>query len=406
MKILVVNQPLNNRGDEAAHRSLMRGLNQRFENAEVTVVFSGSNPESIKQMEVEHVNNKYVNIKPSGIKGRSLLNRWSIRLNNINLSLLHPDNNKLSQYVKTTDLVLCAPGGICMGLFQSWEHIYILKLAVKNNKKIAYYSRSFGPFPEQSKWNRVFKKNSYKLLNDFDFLSIRDSKTMTLADKLGLSYLESIDTAFLDTPNPIIPNEITNILDGKGYVVFVPNSLTWHPAFKSCPPEYLEKFYLSVVELLSQTYPESNIVMLPQLFNQGNHGDHTYFINLKEKSKFSNKMIVISDEYSSDVQQSIISKAQLMIGARYHSVVFAVNNQVPFVALSYEHKVSGLLQILGLQDKIYDIEKFGLEMPPVENAMSEISKILKNSDWDYEAKVIAENIADNCMDNFYKKYNS
>jgi colanic acid/amylovoran biosynthesis protein len=406
MKILVVNQPLNNRGDEAAHRSLMRGLNERFKNDEITVLFSGSNPESIKQMEVEHVNNNYVNIEPSGIKGRSLLNKWSLRLDNINLSLLHPDNIKISHYIKSSDLVLCAPGGICMGLFQSWEHIYILSLALQNNKKIAYYSRSFGPFPEQSKWNQIFKKRSYKLLKYFDFLSIRDSKTMSLADNLGLSYIEAVDTAFLNTPNPSIPTKISQLLDGKEYVVFVPNSLTWHPAFTSCPPEYLEKFYLSVIELLFKTYPESNIVMLPQLFNQGDQGDHTYFINLKEKSKFSNRLMVISDEYSSDVQQSIISKAQLMIGARYHSVVFAVNNQVPFVALSYEHKVSGLLQILGLQDKIYDIEKFGLEMPPIDNAMNEISKILKNSDWNYEAKGIAENLAVNCMDNFYEKYNS
>ena len=43
------------------------------------------------------------------------------------------------------------------------------------------------------------------------------------------------------------------------------------------------------------------------------------------------------------------------MGARYHSVVFAVNNDVPFVALSYEHKMSGLAEALGLSGQVVDI---------------------------------------------------
>lgn len=39
MKIAVVNQPLGNRGDEAAHKALIRSLIKRFPDAQIDVVF-------------------------------------------------------------------------------------------------------------------------------------------------------------------------------------------------------------------------------------------------------------------------------------------------------------------------------------------------------------------------------
>ena len=38
MKILLLNQPVYNRGDEAAHRSLIRTINNSIPNALITIV--------------------------------------------------------------------------------------------------------------------------------------------------------------------------------------------------------------------------------------------------------------------------------------------------------------------------------------------------------------------------------
>lgn len=71
-----------------------------------------------------------------------------------------------------------------------------------------------------------------------------------------------------------------------------------------------------------------------------------------------NRIVVIDDIYSSDIQQTIIAYSQLVVGARYHSVVFSLNNAVPFIALSYEHKISGLLETLDKVDCMVDIQNF------------------------------------------------
>lgn len=59
--------------------------------------------------------------------------------------------------LQKADLIICAPGGICMGGFQDWNHLFYLQLAKYARKPLAYYGRSFGPFPITTKSNRDFK---------------------------------------------------------------------------------------------------------------------------------------------------------------------------------------------------------------------------------------------------------
>lgn len=403
MNILIVNQPSNNRGDEAAHKSLMRSLNKQLPNARITVLFQFISQDSIEQMEVRSPQNTYINSNPTN-KFINTVRKWALRLNLMKLSLLHTANNDIAKHIKNTDLVFCAPGGICMGLFQNWSHIYILSLAKKYKKEIAYYSRSFGPFPTATKWNRVFKKVSYKLLSYFSFISIRDSKTMALADEMNIAYTKSIDSAFLDTPQVKLPIEIETLLNDKEYVVFVPNQLTWHEAFKNCSKQYIEDFYIKLARMLLTKYENTNIIMLPQIFNVGNLGDMHYFQNLN-KIINNKRIIVINEKYSSDIQQTIISGAKLMVGARYHSVVFAINNEVPFVALSYEHKISGLLEILNLSENKFDLEQFGKQQPDIDKTILEIETIIDNAKPEAKAQKIAQKIAQKCMKEFLEMVN-
>lgn len=62
MKILLLNQPVYNRGDEAAHRSLIRTLNKNVPNASVMILLENVKEGTIKQIKVDNPQNKYINI--------------------------------------------------------------------------------------------------------------------------------------------------------------------------------------------------------------------------------------------------------------------------------------------------------------------------------------------------------
>ncbi|MFA6866942.1 MAG: polysaccharide pyruvyl transferase family protein [Clostridia bacterium] len=398
--ILIINQPLNNRGDEAAHRSFILTLAKDHPDANFEVLFSNANDDSINQFKVDCQNVKYTNFKNYS-KGSYRIKKWALRLNMLRLSLFYPSHYSFSRKIKKSDFVICAPGGICMGPFQDWQHIYWLTIAKLYRKKTAYYSRSFGPFKETNKWDRVFKRVSINLLNYFQFISIRDSKSQILGDKLKIKYVPSIDSAFLTTPQTNIPTKIKKQIGDDKFAVFVPNELTWHPTFKKTNPEYLENFYLKIINSIAETCNIKTIVMLPQLFNSPIN-DQRYFEKLKKKTK--QKIVVVEDKYSSNIQQSIISKSEIVIGGRYHSIVFAINNKKPFVALSYEHKVEGLLYLIKLEKHMYNIENLAQNEKDLNNEIKIINQLLQDAKESPKAKYEAKKIAKNCMSIFNKDF--
>lgn len=400
MNILVINQPLNNRGDESAHKALLRNICEKFPQCKINVLFVGENNDSISQFNVNKENVKYINLKH--IKGFGRIKLVSLRFNLLCICFLHPTTKKIINIYKKNDYIFCAPGGICMGGFQNWGHLFYLKLAKYLHKPLIYYGRSFGPFPTETKKNRIFKRISLEMLNYFSFLSIRDAETENLAKQLHIKYNTTVDTAFLDSPNVEIPINIQKSIAAKKYMVFVPNLLIWHYKYKyKLKKETVISFYKEIISIIKINYPDLNIVFLPQTFNYGNYlGDDKYFFEDIAKEINDSRLIIVDDIYSSDVQQTIIANSEFLIGARYHSVVFAINNNVPFIALSYEHKISGLLHNLNKEDRLVDITQ--LKDGDNNNILNHIKTLIIDLKKDNEAQNKAKAIANDCFDKLVK----
>lgn len=401
MNILIINQPTFNRGDESAHKALLRALIQRLPSANIWIIYDVEDTESIRQYAVHNERISYIRIPRHYLKSKLILTK-GLHENHRWLWKLHPFFRTYHYIYNWADVVVCAPGGICMGGFQSWYHLFFLLLTKFYKRPLAYYGRSFGPFPTETESNRLFKKYSLEMLNYFSFLSIRDHKTELLAEELGIPYVSTVDTAFLDSPEVEIPYELKCLIGKKPYVVFVPNYLLWHYAYKGkVSHERIMSFYSKVIDELLAAHPDCNIVMLPQLFCGRVYAlsDVDFFRDIA-KMKKDDRIIVAPDCYSSDIQQTIIRGAKALLGSRYHSIVFAINQNVPFVALSYEHKIIGLLETLGKQDCCVDITNTFLNEDKENITIEQIRELLKNISKDEVAQQKAKTIAHQCMDSF------
>jgi colanic acid/amylovoran biosynthesis protein len=263
-----------------------------------------------------------------------------------------------------------------MGGFKNWMHIWNLETAKRLHKPVFYWGRSIGPFNECDNDSKVFKRNSINLLKYFSYISLRDGVSIKYAEELGVKAEAVVDSAFLECPDALIPENILQTIGGNDYVVYVPNELTWHPRYPKSVQSEIDSFFLKIIDLITDKYPDIKIVMLPQTYNS-EINDYSYFLRLKEAAK--NKNIIVVDEgQNSDIQQKIISGSKMVIGARYHSIVFAINNNVPFISLSYEHKMKGLLETLSLKEymvEIQDIFGEGNEMK-YNSAIEKVSKLL------------------------------
>lgn len=357
MNILIVNQPLNNRGDESAHRALIRSIIKYIPEAHIRCLFGNVQVDTLRQFEVDNERVEYVRIHHrKNLKSSQLLEKG---LKHPILWHIHPFVISYLNNYRWADAVVCAPGGICMGGFMNWDHENQLMYGIKLHKPLFYYGRSIGPFWDQPEEKRLFKQRAIEILNYCNFVSLREAESIRIAHDLGVTdVVETVDTAFLDFPEVSIPQEIEDHIDDCPYVVFVPNLLIWHYFYrgKATKMEVVE-FWSRIVDVIHGQFPNHKIVMLPQTFNYEKADDNDInLFRLIEDNRPNSGIVVINDQYSSDIQQMIIRRADAMFGSRYHSVVFAINNNVPFVAFSYEHKIAGLLEELGLQDEMIDIK--------------------------------------------------
>ena len=426
MKILFINQPLGNRGDESAHKALIRALLKNIPEVKIQVLFVGVPQNSIDQFAIDSQQVEYIhllnresthNFIRNNKVAKFVFSRWkkmqykrfyhvatsALQKENYNLWDLQPVVKQIQKYYHEADMIVCAPGGICMGGFQNWYHLFYLKLAQRMNKPLAYYGRSFGPFPTETTLNRQFKKLSLELLHYFTFNSIRDKKTEALAQELSIDYVPTLDSAFLDTPQAELPKEIVR-LNGAPYMVFVPNLLTWHYAYKDVDKKTILSFYNQLADSIVEKYPDYHLVMLPQTFNSAESNDILLFQEIANIRK-DTRIVVMPDCYSSDIQQRIIHDAKFVVGARYHSIVFSINQAVPFIALSYEHKITGLLQTLGKENCMIDITEIFKSEDTIQHAVSTFKQMLPELKADVTAQIEAKERTYECFKQFIKRNN-
>lgn len=263
-------------------------------------------------------------------------------------------------------------------------------MALKLGKKYAFYSPSIGPF---NKSNKKYMKLATQVLKKAEFVSLRDRQSYSFANDLGVDFKKAIDTAYLEKLVDFkLPKEVNELLPDK-YVLVVPHQLfKWHPDFKQYDSDLFNKMYNAIInEFLKNDH---KVVLLPQTF-ESNLNDEGYFEELKGDNP---NIIVIPTKYSSDIQQKIIEKADFVVGARYHTIVFSIHTLTHFYCLSYEHKMIDMLRILGLEEDSTDVSDVLKDADKIaEMIYSKFSNKTQSEEALIKANKLAIELADNCF---------
>jgi colanic acid/amylovoran biosynthesis protein len=344
MKILIINQHTSNHGDEAAGKALLRGIRNLGITDKIGILYNVNELLDIEKFKMDDNIDHYVAPNKTFIDKLLGIATFFIPFRLIKHFYRFGSFTKYEyELIDKYDKIINAPGGVNIGPYKDWLYIWRLYIALKMKKDVAIYSISFGPIPD----TYLFDKASKYILSNVKFLSLRDNKSQQYAKELNIDYIKSIDTAFLNNQPLIdVPKEILKSI-GDNYVVVVPNELNrWHPNFKSINPSKLNDIYLKIINYFLDK--NLKVVLLPQLF--GLQNDSKYFEVLKKQTKKQESVMIIDDIYNSEIQQKIISGAKFLVGARYHTIIFSVNNKRPFLALAYEHKMTNTLELIDLAD--------------------------------------------------------
>lgn len=184
--------------------------------------------------------------------------------------------------------------------------------------------------------------NQKNILSKFDVITARESITCDfLKNEIGLNNVELFpDPAFILPPQKFkLPNYFSSNVIGINLSNFVKGNIDNNSIFMRS----LKKMFDYVIK-----NTDYNIVLIPHVFWNG-QDDRIVCKNIYDSYKNTGKVFYLDTEKLNYCQiRYAISKCELFIGARTHSVISAYSIGIPSLALGYSVKSKGIAKDLRL----------------------------------------------------------
>lgn len=230
----------------------------------------------------------------------------------------------------------------------SMSYIQLVFASIASSASIPYFyfPQSFGPFVKDNKQiNIKLHPQIRSSIENAAQVFVREKKSMVeISNLLGVNhgtYWPDIALLYAPHAQKILPAEI-DVATLNSSILIIPNVRLYDKYSES----KVDWFYYGLISFsLNKNY---NVVVLRH------SGDDAYIIN-KIQSRFAQRVVILNQEYETEVIDSIIAASRLVVSGRYHGLVVSLRNSVPCIATGWSHKYDELMNLYGLDDYLIDI---------------------------------------------------
>lgn len=342
MNVVILNQYCENRGDEAAGEALIEDLLDIPSVNRIDVIYNSAFKLNIDNPKVFHRNQDLL-LKKIGAKaiGKYLILRKTF------LKKYACSNSTLKEMIRTirsADFVFITPCGASIGIYKDWPFLIRILIAVFEEKTPIFYLDTIG----KSK-DFIFDIIARYILKK-SMVYVRERASFDYLKSIGVVSKVGVDTAF--SRKPIYCNK-----KGKS-IGFVTTLLGWHPDFKNTNVSDL--IINEIVPGISEFCLNNglSVDLIPHIGNK----DELDFLaqiaaSFKNNGLSEQAVKICGDIKTASEYDSIISTEKVIIGMRYHSIVLAAKNAVPFLSIAYENKMKEVSWYTGFSDNCLDLHK-------------------------------------------------
>ncbi len=264
--------------------------------------------------------------------------------------------------IERLNLLILGGGGI---LFDSEAEIFLRELEIAHQTGVPtmVYAVGAGPLKNENTRKRV-----KTALSKVKVITVREREAKKILEDTGLKseIIVTADPALLLTPEPL-PKDVLKIerLEDQrrkvGISVREPG-----PAAPDIDPVFYHNLLANAADFVISRY-KADVIFVPM---------EKQVLDVQNSHAVISKMLkpqnawVLKGDYSPGQLLSLIKHFDFVIGMRLHFLIFAALQGVPFVALPYASKVSGLL------------ENLQIPMPPLSQVNSGLLNAYIDQAWD------------------------
>jgi len=376
INIVVTNSHSDNRGDEAAQKAMITTLRKLIPQAKFTVITRS--PSGLDLQEEVDILRFVAYSRKFPFASTPFVVLWLVfKLLGIELSSLFGKSKvfKTLKCIADADIVISAPGGPYLGdiykTHEISEHLLQLFIAKLFKKPVIIYGPSMGPF--RIRWRNILRKH---LLNKVEIIALRDPISRKYLSVLKLTkpiICVTADSAFQDEIQvdksmlrKIMLSEgiietINQDFTSKALIGLTPAAARWNFPNSQNPERDQDKYNKIIAKAVDYMIEKFNaqIVFYPQLY--GRNSDIPLIEAIIGHVKSKQAVTVLSNKWNSEIQQALISKMDMVVGNRYHSVVFSLKSKVPTMCIAYEHKSVGIMKAAGLENCCIEVKDLDYE---------------------------------------------
>ncbi|HFI0249432.1 TPA: polysaccharide pyruvyl transferase family protein [Streptococcus suis] len=341
MKIVVINQYTENRGDEAAGTALIQNLLKNKCIEKIDIIYNSAYKLDFENSRVSH---RHVDLRLKNIGKLGILKYLFLRNTLFDSICFANDTMKeMSNVIKEADYIYVTPCGASIGIYKDWAFLIRLLFVIKEKKTPIFCLNTIG-----SSGNILFDFLAYKVLKKSK-LYVREQKSKDYLEKIGLSSELGVDTAF-----SLMPIHAKRDMNRIGLVITL---LGWHPEYqgRNMSEEVLKYLVPSIACFCKER--GYSIEIIPHI---GSQEEFDYIFKVKgtliNNGLDVNNIVIRDDVKTAEEYDRAISQLRLMIGMRYHSIVLAAKNSIPYVALAYENKMKEVCHYTKCEDCYIDLQ--------------------------------------------------
>jgi len=368
VKILIVNAYLRNSGDAALLSVLITQLKAQWPGAEV-IISSREGSEDFSEFDgCKNIGSIRLYTERTDIfKVRRILRkafielvvsvwpRFPARVRAGFTAILPKEVRVALRAIDESDLVVSTGGGYINGVASLGGNLNIkyitspLLLAKKIHKTVVFGPESYGPLATDYQRQLVAKA-----VNASDLALVREDNSYRLLLSLGVDekiLSRAVDSGFA-FDNDVVK---TSSYDAAAGVKIGMTARLWYP------PDGQYKYEKSLADFI--TYADkthhAKVSLVPQVTSNlySDDDDRNAERSIaKRVAEAGGTVNQIDDELSHHQLKRIYSDLDFTVGTRFHSVIFSLTSYVPCIAIEYEHKTSGIMKDLGLDDWVIKID--------------------------------------------------
>lgn len=243
--------------------------------------------------------------------------------------------------IEKLDLFILGGGGI---LYDDEASIYLreAQIAAELNVPFMLYAVGAGPLADTNIHTMI-----RDVLNRAAAVTVREKSAKQILETTGVrnDIIVTADPAFLLAPSPLPPYSLVpEGLAGKTTLVGMSVREPGGAAPDMDPKSYVD-LLANAADFMVDRF-NADIVFIPM--ERENIKDIQYSHAVISKMYFANRARVLQQAFPAGQMLSLFDHFSFAVGMRLHFLIFSALRGVPFVALPYASKVSGILEMMGI----------------------------------------------------------